>query len=192
MISLLSILIGIVLVNHLVLPQLFGFDSPSSATSGAESTPATSLTTTLVLTLAIAVSWEIDTRLLQPFGLSELRLLFFMLLIAVTVPLVVLAIRASLPARYQAQLSDLPLITINCAVVGVALLITQKQTSLFSALAWGAGTGLGFSLLLAFFARMRERLEDADVPAHFRGAGIGLVTAGMISLALSGFAGMFR
>lgn len=189
MTDLLGILIGTVLVNEFVLPRLVG---PSGATARAQNTLATSLMMTLVLTLASALSWEIDTRLLERFGFPESRLLFFMLVIAAIVPVVMLTIRALRPARYQALVPWLPLITINCAVVGAALLISQPQAGVLSALAWGAGTGLGFSLLLALFARMRERLEDADVPAHFRGAGIGLVTAGMISLAFSGFAGMFR
>lgn len=190
--DLIGILIGAVLVNEFVLPRFVGLGPPSAATARTRNTLATSLIMTLVLTLTNAVSWEIDTRLLKPFGFLEARLLFVMLVIAATVPMVMLAIRALRPERYQALVPSLPLITINSGVAGAALLITQQQRGVLLALAWGAGTGLGFSLLLALFARMRERLEDADVPVPFRGAGIALVTAGMISLALSGFAGMFR
>ena len=188
----LAIVVGTVLVNNFVLVRFLGLCPVLGATTRTETALGMSLATTLVLTLAAGLSYLIDRWLLVPFGVTELRLLCFILVIAGTVQFTETLVRRSSPLLYQALGLYLPLITTNCAVLGVAILITQQSTTLPGALTFGAAAGLGFCLVMVLFAALRERLEDADVPAPFRGAAIALMTAGMMSLAFTGFTGIVR
>lgn len=188
----LAIVVGTVLVNNFVLVRFLGLCPVLGATTRTETALGMSLATTMVLTLAAGLSYLIDRWLLVPFGVTELRLLSFILVIAGTVQFTETLVRWSSPLLYQALGLYLPLITTNCAVLGVAILITQQTTTLPRALTFGAAAGLGFCLVMVLFAALRERLEDADVPAPFRGAAIALVTAGMMSLAFTGFSGIVR
>jgi electron transport complex protein RnfA len=149
-----------------------------------------SLATAFVLTLSAGLSWSLQTWLLTPLGLDHLRTLGFILVIAAVVQFTELLMRARAPLLYRVLGLYLPLITTNCAVLGVALLNVQARHSLMEALLYGFGAAIGFALVLLLFAAMRVRLANADVPASFRGSPIGLITAGLMALAFMGFAGI--
>ena len=184
------IIIGTVLVNNLVLTRFLGLCPFVGATTSIESAFGMSAATTFVLTLASALAWMVNTWLLQPFGLEYLRLICFILVIAATVQFTEIFIRSTQPMLHQMLGIFLPLITTNCAVLGVALLITQEQQSFIEAIIYGLGGGLGFALVIILFAALRERLQAVDVPLPFRGSAIALITAGFMALAFMGFAGL--
>jgi electron transport complex protein RnfA len=186
------ILLGAVLVNNFVLIRFLGLCPVLGTTRRTETALGMALATTFVLTLAAGLSDLIFRYVLRPLGLLELRLLCFILVIAGTVQFTELTIRRTSPVLHQALGLYLPLITTNCAVLGVAILVTQQSSSFAAALTYGAGAGLGFCLVMVLFAGLRERLESADVPATFRGPAIALVTAGLMSLAFAGFSGIVR
>jgi electron transport complex protein RnfA len=143
-----------------------------------------------VLTLGCGTSAVLDTWLLVPNNLEYLRTLAFIVTIAAIVQLTELIIQKTSPVLHQVLGIYLPLITTNCAVLGIPLLnITQKH-NLVESLLFGFGSSLGFTLALILFAGLRERLEGADVPRHFRGTAIGFITGGIMSLAFMGFAGL--
>jgi electron transport complex protein RnfA len=143
-----------------------------------------------VLTLASIVSWMTYEWLLLPLGLEYLKTISFILVIAVVVQFTEMVVRKSSPMLYKVLGVFLPLITTNCAVLGVALININKQHSFLESALYGFGAALGFSLVLILFAAMRERLTVADVPTPFKGAAIGMITAGLMSLAFMGFAGL--
>jgi electron transport complex protein RnfA len=190
--DLILIILATVLVNNFVLVKFLGLCPLLGATTQFETTLGMSLATTFVLTLASAFSYLIDTWLLIPFELEYLRLLSFILVIAGSVQCTEMFVRYSSPVLHQILGIYLPLITTNCAVLGVALLNTSQSTSFLQALAYGIGAGLGFCLVMILFAGLRERLAIADVPMPFKGAAIALVTAGLMSMAFIGFAGVIR
>jgi electron transport complex protein RnfA len=145
-----------------------------------------------VLTLASILSYLVETWILIPLGLGYLRTIAFILVIAVVVQFTEMVVHKTSPVLYQLLGIFLPLITTNCAVLGVALLNVQERHSLMESAFYGLGAALGFMLALVTFAATRERLAFADVPIPFRGAAIGLVTAGLMSLAFMGFAGLVK
>jgi electron transport complex protein RnfA len=149
-----------------------------------------SAATTFVLTLASISSYLVFTYLLQPLGLEYLRTIAFILVIAVVVQFTEMLVRKTSPLLYKVLGVYLPLITTNCAVLGVALLNINKQHSFIESALYGFGAALGFSLVLVLFSAMRERLAVADVPEPFKGSAIGMITAGLMSLAFMGFAGL--
>ncbi len=148
------------------------------------------LATTFVLTLAAVASWLIEHYVLVPLGIEFLRILSFILIIAAVVQFTEMVIKKASPALYQLLGIFLPLITTNCAVLGVALLNVQAHHSFFESLIYGFGSALGFTLVLVMFAGLRERLAFADVPRAFAGAPIGFIVAGLLSMAFIGFAGL--
>jgi len=150
------------------------------------------LATTFVLTLAAICSYLVETYLLQPLNATFLRTIAFILIIAALVQFTELWLRAVSPLMHRLLGLYLPLITTNCAVLGVALLSVRQNHSLAEAAVFGFGAALGFCLVLVLFASLRERIEAADVPAPFRGSAVALITAGIMSLAFMGFAGMDR
>lgn len=186
------IILATVLVNNFVLVKFLGLCPLLGASTRVETALGMSLATTFVLTIAAGASYLIDTYLLAPFELEYLRLLAFIVVIAASVQFTELFIRHSSPLLHQVLGVYLPLITTNCAVLGVALLNTQQSNSFVEALAYGIGAGVGFCLVMVSFAGLRERLDGADVPAPFQGAAIALITAGMMSMAFIGFTGMLR
>jgi electron transport complex protein RnfA len=190
--DLILIILATVLVNNFGLVKFLGLCPLLGASTKFETTLGMSLATTFVLTLASACSYLIDTWLLMPFGLEYLRLLSFILVIAGSVQFTEMFVRYSSPILHQILGIYLPLITTNCAVLGVALLNTSQSESFLQALAYGIGAGLGFCLVMILFAGLRERLEVGDVPAPFKGAAIALVTAGLMSMAFIGFSGVIR
>ena len=148
------------------------------------------LATTFVLTLAAVASWLLEQLVLQPLDLGYLRILTFILVIAAVVQFTEMAVRKYSPALYQVLGIFLPLITTNCAVLGVALLNVQEQHSFVESLLYGFGSAIGFTLVMVLFAGLRERLALAAVPGAFAGAPIAFVVAGLLSLAFMGFSGL--
>jgi electron transport complex protein RnfA len=151
-----------------------------------------SMATTFVLTLASVSSYLVDTYLLQPLQIDYLRTLSFILVIAVVVQFTEMVVQKTSPTLYRLLGIFLPLITTNCAVLGVALLNITEQHNLMESIIYGFGAAVGFSLAMILFAAMRERLAAADVPAPFKGASIAMITAGLMSLAFMGFSGLVK
>lgn len=190
--QLLLIIVGAALVNNFVLVQFLGLCPFVGASHRVEGALGMGLATGFVLTTASGVSYLLDRWLLEPFGLEYLRLLAFILVIGGTVQVAELALRRLTPMLERVLGIYIPLMASNCAVLGVALLNSNANRSLIAALCYGAGAALGFGLVLALLAALRERIEHADVPRAFRGHAIALITAGIMSLAFLGFAGFAR
>lgn len=151
-----------------------------------------SLATTFVLTLASVCSYLVYRYLLLPFEITWLRTIAFILVIAVVVQFTEMVVHKTSPLLHKLLGIFLPLITTNCAVLGVALLNIQKQNSFVESIFYGFGAAVGFSMALILFSALRERIAVADVPVTFRGAAIGMITAGLMSLAFMGFTGLVR
>lgn len=184
------ILLGTGLVNNFVLVKFLGLCPFFGVSKRLESAYGMALATGFVLTLSAALAWLVERWLLAPLGLAHLRTLGFILVIAAVVQFTETVMRRQSPVLYRVLGVFLPLITTNCAVLGVALLNVQARATLLEAILAGFGAALGFGLVLVLFAAMRERIEAADVPASFRGAPIALVNAGLMALAFMGFAGL--
>lgn len=189
----LLILISAVLVNNFVLVQFLGLCPFMGVSNKMETAIGMSLATTFVLTLSSVLSYLVWAWLLLPLHLEYLRTISFILVIAAAVQFTEMFVKKSSPLLYRVLGVFLPLITSNCAVLGVALLnVRQDNATFMSSLTYGLGAALGFSLVLVLFAALRERITVADVPAVFRGPSIGLITAGLMSLAFMGFAGLIK
>ena len=184
------ILLGTVLINNFVLVQFLGLCPFMGVSQRVDSAIGMGVATTFVLTLATSVSYLVHRWLLAPFGLEYLRTLAFIIVIATVVQFTEIVIRKQSPLLHRILGLYLPLITTNCAVLGVALLSVQQQHSLLEAMLYGFGAAVGFTLVLIVFSLMRERLALADVPQPFKGSAIALICAGIMSLAFMGFAGM--
>ncbi len=184
------LLIGAILVNNFVLVQFLGLCPFMGVSNKLETAMGMSIATTFVLTLASACSHLTYNFLLEPLGLGYLRTISFILVIAVVVQFTEMFVRKNSPLLHRVLGVYLPLITTNCAVLGVALLNINKAHNFTESLFYGFGAAVGFSLVLVLFAAMRERLNVADVPEPFQGAAVGMVTAGLMSLAFMGFAGL--
>ena len=186
----LSILLLTVLVNNFVLVQFLGLCPFMGVSQKLETAVGMSLATTFVLTLSSVCSYLVNAYILAPFDLLYLRTLAFILVIAVVVQFTEMVINKTSPTLYQVLGIFLPLITTNCAVLGVALLNVQKDLDFFASAVYGFGAAVGFSLVMVLFAAMRERIAAADVPNVFQGSAISLITAGLMSLAFMGFTGL--
>ena len=184
------LLLGAILVNNFVLVQFLGLCPFMGVSSKLETAIGMSSATTFVLTLASICSWMTYEWLLQPLGLEYLRTITFILVIAVVVQFTEMVVRKTSPLLYKVLGVFLPLITTNCAVLGVALLNINKEHNFVESALYGFGAAAGFSMVLVLFAAMRERIAVADVPVPFKGAAVGMVTAGLMSLAFMGFAGL--
>ena len=188
----LFILVGAVLVNNVVLVKILGLCPFMGVSKKLETAYGMGAATTFVLTMATGASYIIDHYLLIPFGLEYLRTISFIVTIAALVQLTELVIQKTSPVLHQVLGIYLPLITTNCAVLGVPLINVSQDNGFIASLSFGAGSSIGFSLALILFAGVRERVEAADVPLYFRGVAIAMVTAGLMSLAFMGFAGLDR
>lgn len=186
----LLIILSTALVNNVVLVKFLGLCPFMGVSNKLDSALGMGLATTFVLTLAAFASWLLEYFVLAPLNLGFLRILTFILVIAVVVQFTEMVIRKTSPALYQVLGIFLPLITTNCAVLGVALLNVQEQNGLIASLLYGFGSALGFTLVLVIFAGLRERLALASVPAAFAGSPIAFMVAGLLSLAFMGFAGL--
>ncbi len=186
------ILISTVLVNNFVLVKFLGLCPFMGVSRKLETATGMALATTFVLTLSSVCSYLANEYLLTPFGLEYLRTIMFILVIAVVVQFTEMVVRKTSPLLYQVLGIFLPLITTNCAVLGVALLNVQTHHGFVESALYGFGAAVGFSMVLILFAAMRERIAVADVPETFQGASIALITAGLMSIAFMGFAGLVK
>ncbi|MBN2647256.1 MAG: electron transport complex subunit RsxA [Thiotrichales bacterium] len=184
------ILISTVLVNNFVLVKFLGLCPFMGVSKKTDAALGMGLATTFVLTLSSVLSYLIYTYLLQPFGLEFLQTIAFILAIAAVVGFTEMAIHKTSPVLYQVLGIYLPLITTNCAVLGVALLNVGEQNTFIESAFYGMGAAIGFTMVMVMFASIRERLEVADVPGPFKGAPIALITAGLMSMAFMGFGGL--
>ncbi len=184
------IFISAAFVNNFVLVRFLGLCPFMGVSTQYKSALGMSFATAFVLTMSSIASYLVNEYLLLPLGLEYLKTLSFILVIAVTVQITEMILHKSSPLLYQVLGMFLPLITTNCAVLGVALLNVQQQNSLLESATFGLGAAVGFGLVLVLFSAIRERLEMANVPPAFRGLPIALMTAGIMSLAFMGFTGM--
>jgi electron transport complex protein RnfA len=189
--SYILILVGTILVNNIVLVKILGLCPFMGVSKKLEASIAMGAATTFVLTLGSGTSYLINEYLLGT-DLFYLRTLSFIVVIAGVVQFTEMVIEKTSPVLYQVLGIYLPLITTNCAVLGIPLLNVQAKHGFMESLLFGFGGAVGFSLVLVLFAAMRERLDAADVPGPFQGSAIAMVTAGLMSLAFMGFAGLIR
>ena len=190
MTDLLLLALGASLVNNFVLTQFLGLCPFVGVSRRFEAAAGMALATLFVLTLASGASYAAWHWILEPLGLGYLRTLVFILLIAAVVQATEMLVRASSPLLHELLGVFLPLITTNCAVLGVALINLERQHGFLESLVFGAAAAAGFGLALLAFAGLRERMEATDVPAAFRGTPIALITAGLMALAFMGFGGL--
>lgn len=186
------ILISTILVNNFVLVKFLGLCPFMGVSRKLETATGMALATTFVLTLSSVCSYLVNEYLLAPLGIEYLRTIAFILVIAVVVQFTEMVVHKTSPLLYQVLGIFLPLITTNCAVLGVALLNTQTEHGFIESALYGFGAAVGFSLVLILFSAIRERIAVADVPETFQGASIALITAGLMSMAFMGFAGLVK
>ncbi|WP_213989615.1 electron transport complex subunit RsxA [Sodalis sp. dw_96] len=188
----LLLFIGTVLVNNFVLVKFLGLCPFMGVSKKLETAMGMGMATTFVMTLASICAWLINDFILQPLDLAYLRTLSFIFIIAVVVQFTELVVRKTSPSLYRLLGIFLPLITTNCAVLGVALLNVNLAHNFLQSAVYGFSAAAGFSLVMVLFSAIRERLAVADVPAPFKGSSIALVTAGLMSLAFMGFSGLVK
>lgn len=188
----LLIFVSTVLVNNFVLVKFLGLCPFMSVSTKLETAIGMGLATTFVLTLSSVSSYIVNEYILMPLGIEFLRTIAFILVIAVVVQFTEMFVHKTSPILYQILGIFLPLITTNCAVLGVALLNIQEKHGFIESAIYGFGAAIGFSLVLVLFAGLRERVVAADVPLSFKGAPIALITAGIMSIAFMGFAGLVK
>lgn len=190
MLTYLSIIITAIFINNIVLAQFLGicpFLGVSKKTSSALGMGAA---VTFVMTIATMVAWLLQTYVLDTLGLQFLQTIVFILVIAFLVQLLEIVIKKIAPALYQALGVFLPLITTNCAVLGVAILVIQKDFNLIESVVYGVATAIGFTLALWIFAGIREQLELSHTPKALRGIPLALICAGILAMAFMGFSGI--
>ncbi|SIT70420.1 electron transport complex protein RnfA [Ectothiorhodosinus mongolicus] len=184
------ILVSTVLVNNFVLVKFLGLCPFMGVSRKVETAAGMGLATTFVLTLSSVCSFLVNEYLLAPFGLEYLRTISFILVIAAVVQFTEMVVHKTSPLLYNVLGIFLPLITTNCAVLGVALLNIQEMHGFVESVVYGMGAAIGFSIVLVLFAALRERIAAGDVPTPFKGSAIALITAGLMSLAFMGFIGL--
>lgn len=192
MIEYLFIILGTVWVNNIVLSQFLGLCPFMGVSRKLETAIGMGLATVFVLTLSSITSYLIHTYLLAPNGLEYLRTISFILVIAGIVGFTELVVHKTSPLLHNVLGIYLPLITTNCAVLGVALLNVQKSNGFIESGLYGFGSAMGFTLILVLFAAMRERIAASDVPEVFQGNAIAMITAGLMALAFMGFTGLIK
>ena len=184
------LLIATALVNNVVLVKFLGLCPFMGVSKRIDSALGMSMATTFVIVLAASICWNIEHWLLAPLGLGYLRIITFILVIAAVVQFTEMVIHKMAPSLYQTLGIYLPLITTNCAVLGLVLINNQENQSFITALVYDFGSAAGFTLAMVMFAGMRERLALANVPEVFAGAPIGFILASLMSLAFMGFSGL--
>ena len=187
--KLLSIALGAILVNNFILVQFLGICPFMGVSKRSDTALGMGLAVTFVMGLASAATWAVNEFLLVPLNLAYMQTLVFILVIAALVQLVEMFLQKSVPSLYQALGIYLPLITTNCAVLGVALLNIQKSYNFIESLFYGVTGGIGFTVAILLFSSVRERLEDCDCPKAFKGFPIALIAAGLLALSFMGFSG---
>jgi electron transport complex protein RnfA len=191
-VELAAIFISAILVNNFVLYYFLGICPFLGVSKKIDSAISMGLAVTFVMTITAVVSWAINNWILIPYGLDYLKIVSFILVIASLVQLVEMFIRKVSPPLYQALGIYLPLITTNCAIMGLALLAALREYGFAEAVVFGVGSGLGFTLAIFLMAGIREQLDLADVPEPLKGAGISLIVASIMALAFMGFIGMIK
>ena len=186
----LLILVSTILVNNFVLVKFLGLCPFMGSSKKMDTAIGMGFATTFVLTLASITSYLINTYLLIPLELEYLRTIAFIVTIAAVVGFTELVVNKTSPVMHQSLGIFLPLITTNCAVLGVALLNVGASNSFLQSAVYGFGAAVGFSFVLVLFSGIRERIESADVPKIFQGVPIALITAGLMSMAFMGFIGL--
>lgn len=190
--ELLAIFISAILINNFVLHYFLGICPFLGVSKKLDSAISMGLAVTFVMTITAVVSWIINHWVLIPYKLEYLQIVSFILVIASLVQLVEMFIRKTSPPLYQALGIYLPLITTNCAIMGLALLAALKNYNFMETVVFGVGSGLGFTLAIVLMAGIREQLDLADVPEPLKGAGIALIVAGIMALGFFGFSGMIK
>ena len=188
--ELLSLALGAILVNNFILAQFLGICPFMGVSKKTDTALGMGLAVTFVMGLASAVCWPINHFLLEPNGLEFMQTIAYILVIASLVQFVEMFLKKAIPSLYSALGIFLPLITTNCAVLGVVLLNTQNHYGFIPSLVYGVTGGLGFLLAIFLFASVRERLEFSKCPKSFEGFPIALITAGLIALCFMGFSGL--
>jgi electron transport complex protein RnfA len=191
-VELFSIFFGAILINNFVLHYFLGICPFLGVSKKIDAALSMGLAVTFVMSITAVVSWVINHWILIPYGLDYLQIVAFILVIASLVQLVEMFVRKTSPPLYQAMGIYLPLITVNCAIMGLALLSALKNYNFIEAVVFGLGSGLGFTLAIVLMAAIREQLDLADVPEPLRGAGIALIVAGIMALAFLGFSGVIK
>ena len=185
-----AIIIGAIFVNNVVFAQFLGICPFLGVSSKVNTSMGMGAAVTFVMALASIVAWSIQTYILVPLQIEYMQTIVFILVIAALVQMVEIVLKKVSPALYQALGIFLPLITTNCAVLGVAILMIQKEFNLLQSFAYSVSTALGFAMALVLFAGIRERLELDGVPAAMKGNPIALITAAILAMAFMGFSGL--
>ncbi len=185
-----AIIIGAIFVNNVVFAQFLGICPFLGVSSKVNTSLGMGAAVTFVMALASIVAWSIQTFILVPLHIEYMQTIVFILVIAALVQMVEIVLKKVSPALYQALGIFLPLITTNCAVLGVAILMIQKEFTLLQSFAYAVATAIGFAMALVLFAGIRERLELDGVPAAFKGNAIALITAAILAMAFMGFSGL--
>ena len=188
--NLILIIIVAIFVNNVVLAQFLGICPFLGVSKKVDTASGMGMAVTAVLVVATIVTYLIQVYVLNVFGLEYLQTIAFILVIAALVQMIEIILKKTMPALYQALGVFLPLITTNCCILGVAILVIQKDYDLLEGVVYALSTGLGFLLAMVLFAGLREQLDLADVPKAFRGVPIALVTAGLLAMAFMGFSGV--
>ena len=197
--TILLILVSAIFVNNIVLAQFLGICPFLGVSKQVNTAVGMSLAVTFVMALATCVTWLLQTYVLVPLNMVYMQTVTFILVIAGLVQMVEIILKKISPALYQSLGIFLPLITTNCAVLGVALMVVQKQftfggeakmLNLGESVVFAVASAIGFGLAITLFAAIREQLEFSNVPKPFRGIPIALITAGIMALAFMGFSGM--
>ncbi|MBR5337782.1 MAG: electron transport complex subunit RsxA [Lachnospiraceae bacterium] len=188
--NLLIILISTSLISNVVLCQFLGLCPFLGVSKKVDTAIGMGAAVIFVITVASAITWLIYSFILTPLNITYLQTIVFILVIAALVQLVEMILKKSIPSLYQALGVYLPLITTNCAVLGVALINVQKEYNFIESLISGFGTAVGFTISITILAGIREKIENNDVPHSFKGMPIVLITAGLMSIAFMGFSGI--
>ena len=189
-VSYFAIIIGAIFVNNVVLAQFLGICPFLGVSSKVETSMGMGAAVTFVMALSSLVTWLIQNYVLVPFGIEYMQTIVFILVIAALVQMVEIVLKKVSPSLYQALGIFLPLITTNCAVLGVAIAMIQKEFSLLQGVVFNVSTALGFGLALVIFAGLRERIEFEEAPKAFQGVPIALITASILAMAFMGFTGL--
>ena len=189
-VELLTIALGAILVNNFIFSQFLGICPFMGVSKSTDTASGMGLAVTFVMGLASAVCWPINHFILEPNGLVFMQTIVYILVIASLVQFIEMFLQKSMPSLYTVLGVYLPLITTNCAVLGVVLQNTQNSYGFVSSVVYGVTGGLGFLLAIYLFAAVREKLEFAEVPKSFEGFPIALVTAGLLALSFMGFSGL--
>lgn len=190
MLAYLSIIITAIFVNNIVFAQFLGICPFLGVSKKISSAVGMGMAVTFVMVIATAVTYLLQTYVLEPFEVTYLQTIVFILVIAALVQVLEIVMKKTMPVLYQALGVFLPLITTNCAVLGVAILVIQKNMTFVESLVYAVSTAVGFTLALVIFAGIREQLSISQVPKPMKGIPIALITAGILAMAFMGFAGI--